>query len=145
MITISRNSILDAWRIEPTLTYCGFEERPRPAMRKALLDHLAEVQLCVDWLAAQDIAPRCTTRHYSSYFLKHAAEWSSRQYVSNGAFLAAVVILGIPYRPLPGSPNAVVAVQFKRRNRRLHGARGDQSLCYAEFRPLQVEHETADY
>ena len=135
---ITVNHILDAWRIEPTLTYAGFEASPRPAMRKALLAHLAEVQTCVDWLQAQDIAPRVTNRHYTSYFLKHAAEWSAGHYVSNGAFLAAVVILGIPYRPLPGSPNAVVAVRFKRRNRRLHGARGELRLSYAEFKPLQV-------
>jgi hypothetical protein len=117
---ITYNHILDAWRIEPTLTYCGFEINPRPAMRKALLDHLGEVQLCADWLAAQDIAPRITNRHYTSYFLKHAVEFATgdRIYVSNGAFLAAVVILGIPYRPLPGSLNAICAVQFKRRNRR---------------------------
>lgn len=64
---ITVNSILDAWRIEPTLTYAGFEAAPRPAMRKA-----------------------------------------------------------------------IVAVQFKRRNRRLHGARGEYWSSYAEFRPLQV-------
>lgn len=137
-MNITTDHILDLWRIEPTLTYSGFEDHPRPAMRKALLDHLAEVQTCVDWLQAQDIAPRITARHYSSYFLKHAAEWASGQYVSNGALLAAVVILGIPYRPLPSSLNAVVAVNFKRRNRRLHGEKGEQSLCYAEFKPLQV-------
>lgn len=137
---ITADHILDLWRIEPTLTYCGFEASPRPAMRKALLTHLGEVQLCTDWLQAQEIAERITGRHYTSYFLKHAVEFAAgdRIYVANGAFLAAVVILGIPYRPLPGSPNAVVAVQFKRRNRRLHGERGDQSLCYAEFKPLQV-------
>ena len=139
---ITTDHILDVWRIEPTLTYCGFEASPRPAMRKALLDHLGEVQLCADWLAAQEIALRITGRHYTSYFLKHAIEWANgdRIYVSNGAFLAAVVILGIPYRPLPsGSPNAVVAVQFKRRNRRLHGARGEYWSSYAEFRPLIEE------
>lgn len=137
---ITTDHILDAWRVEPTLTYCGFEDKPRTTMRKALLDHWGEVQLCADWLAAQDIAPRITGRHYTSYFLKHAVEFATGDhiYVANGAFLTAVVILGIPYRPLPGSPNAVVAVQFKRCNRRLHGERGERWGSYAEFKPLQV-------
>lgn len=46
----------------------------------------------------------------SSYGLKHRVEEWSGEYVCNGAFIAAVLYMGIPYRAYDDSPNIDVAI-----------------------------------
>lgn len=55
----------------------------------------AEVQASVDWLAT--LTPRKTaTDGPSSYGLKHIMERATGTYVTNGAFITAALLLGLP-------------------------------------------------
>jgi hypothetical protein len=141
-VKVKIDHLLDVWRIEPALCYGGFNQGDRTQLVSAI----SEVQLCYDWLQQQDIGQRVTANSHGSYYLKHAVEFSTMRrsmldylYVSNGAFLAAVIIAGVPYqRCNHRGPNALVAVKGSRRNRKLHGAKAEHSLCYAEYMPLSV-------
>lgn len=72
-----------------------------------------EFETCVDWLA------RCTLRKTvnlelgTSYGLKHQVERWAGRYVTNGAFIAAVIFLRIPFKCHPESPNIKVAISSK--------------------------------
>lgn len=135
---ITADTILDVWRIEPTLHYGGFAVNGDPGNRAELIRSLDEIQTCYDWLQCQVIAPKVTALSPSSYHLKHAVEFCVGTYVSNGAFLAAVIIAGVPYRRYWGELNAAVAVEASRRNRKLHGPKAAQSPDYAGFRPVTL-------
>ena len=139
---ITVNDILDSLIKEPTLAYGGFHRTPAEARstRGDLITHIDEIQMCVDWLAAQEIGQKVTDRSPSSYYLKHAAEFAASQYVSNGCLIVACIIMGVPYRRYADDhPNAACAVKRRRSNRLLHGAKGRQYLGYSEFKPLRVE------
>jgi hypothetical protein len=138
-MTITINDILDAIIKEPTLGYGGFHRTPAEARstRSDLVTHINEVQLCVDWLSAQDIGQKVTERSPSSYGLKHAVEFAAGQYVSNGTFILACIIIGVPYKRYGHShPNASCAVKRRRCNRKLHGDKANRAPFYAEFRPI---------
>jgi hypothetical protein len=139
---ITTNDILDALMKEPTLAYGGFHRTPAEASstRSDLLTHIAEVQLCYDWLQMQEIGKRITDRSPSSYYLKHAAEFAGGQYVSNGCLIVACIITGVLYQRYGDDhPNAACAVKRRRSNRLLHGAKGKQYLGYCKFKPLRVD------
>ncbi len=136
---ITVNNILDSLYKEPCLAYGGFHRTPADARptRGELVKALDEVQLCCDWLSAQDIGAKVTDRSPSSYGLKHAVEFAAGQYVSNGTFIVACIIMRVPYKRYGHShPNAGCAVKRRRCNRKLHGDKATQSPCYAEFRPI---------
>lgn len=130
---ITEKHIRFVFQTEPTLTYSGFATKPEDIEKgqNALLNHLAEVQTCFDWIILQRIGRRVSDTDHSSYVLKHAVEQSAG-YVSNGAFLAATVIAGIPYRRIPKSLNALVAIRGTRRK-----------PGYEKFVPLQPEASAA--
>ena len=121
-LIITTDHVLDAMRQEPTLTDAGFARRGKDleAGRKTLLGALAEIQMCYDWIAQQDIL-KIASRGRSSYALKHVVEAAARQvgvsdsYVSNGSFLCAALIAGVPYRRYVGAPNAVVGIKLSRK------------------------------
>ena len=139
---ITVNNILDSLIKEPTLAYGGFHPSPSEASatRGDLITHMDEIQMCVDWLAAQEIGKRITDRSPSSYYLKHAAEFAAGQYVSNGCLIVACIIMKVPYQRYGHDhPNAACAVKRHRRNRQLHGEKGKQYLGYCEFKPLHVD------
>ena len=50
---------------------------------------------------------------YNSYYLKHFVEKWSGKYISNGAFIAAVRFMGLPFRPIYGTPDVSVTVFLK--------------------------------
>jgi hypothetical protein len=136
---ITINNILDSLYKEPTLGYGGFHRTPAEARstRGDLITHLGEVQLCCDWLAAQDIGQKVTDRSPSSYGLKHAVEFAAGKYVSNGCFILACIIMKVPLRRYGHShPNAGCAVKRRRCNRKLHGDKANRAPFYAEFRPI---------
>lgn len=67
--------------------------------REDLKEQLRGFQLCCRWLA---LYRRRKTVNFSigtSWKLKHVVEAWAGEYVSNGAFIAAVIHLGIVYRP----------------------------------------------
>ena len=139
---ITTDNILDALHKEPTLGYGGFHATAAEAQphRGALITEISEVQLCVDWLSAQDIGQKVGPRSHSSYGLKHAVEYATgnKEYVSNGGFLVACIILGVPYKRFggPKNPNAMVAVKHHRRNQKLHKDTQLHSSGWADYKPL---------
>jgi hypothetical protein len=139
IMRITTNDILDALIKEPCLGYGGFHRTPAEASdtRGDLITHLDEVQICCDWLSAQEIGKRVTDHSPSSYGLKHAVEFAAGSYVSNGTFIVACIITGVPYRRYGHDhPNAGCAVKRRRCNRRLHGDKANRAPFYAEFKPI---------
>ena len=140
---ITTDNILDALHKEPKLGYGGFcatTEEAQSTHHDLMVTYISEVQLCVDWLSAQDIGKRVTDRSHSSYGLKHAVEYATgkKEYVSNGGFLVACIILGVPYKRCDlRSPNAMVAVNQHKRNHKLNADQGRGS-DWSGFRPLPI-------
>lgn len=58
-----------------------------------------EVDICKQWIATR-IEPRKMINHRrSSSTLAHDVEWSTGQYIPNGAFIQAAIELGFEYEP----------------------------------------------
>ena len=107
----------------PLLTYFGFGEFNRPAAttekgRNDLLAAIAEIDRARAWLRTQQ--PRLTLNpHRSSYGLKHIAERATGDYISNGAFIAAVLLEGWKVKRISEiSPNARLNISEKGLKRR---------------------------
>jgi hypothetical protein len=67
---------------------------------------LATIASAVEWLKGYQVVPRPTKLTRTSYGLKHVAE-EQIGYITNGAFLVAVLLVGIPIKVGEG-PNPVV-------------------------------------
>ena len=104
------------------LTEKGFSksksEEDQNKKRKDLEYRCEEFRLCCEWIKKFSYKPsekriNKMSQTYSSYYLKHLVEkWSSR-YISNGAFIAAVIYLNIPYRRIFGTPDISVTLFLK--------------------------------
>ncbi|KDN80480.1 hypothetical protein [Kitasatospora cheerisanensis] len=69
------------------------------AGREQLRGLLGEVQHCADYLHSRPWQTRLSSHSLHSYNLKHSAEnWGDFGYVSNGAMIAAALIVRIPIR-----------------------------------------------
>jgi hypothetical protein len=113
---------------EPELTDFGLgihEERRTPEEREAkfaedrqaLANNLEQFKVCVEWLHG-----RMHHERTGSYALKHAVENDLPEtYVSNGAFIAALIFWGIPYTKEPDWPNVFVQWRKWRRMCRERG------------------------
>lgn len=122
---------------EPMLTAFGLGVWKQRGMTRAAFDEafgkeraelftdrvLDEVQTCADWLALQRPI-KTLNRERTSYGLKHEVErWVDRtrkehQYISNGAFIAAALGLGLTFKQVGwGSPN--VYLNLSKRQLRL--------------------------
>lgn len=121
----------------PLLTYFGFGEyghpmQATPALRNKLLEPCAirEIQLCRIWLRYQ-VRTQRINKHISSYSLKHVVEGctrkgQSREYISNGAFIAAMIIDGWKaQRCAPTSPYAYFNISRSIRRPPLDDAIGE--------------------
>lgn len=103
----------------PRLTNHGFgiyrdpkdsaEDRSRKLEegRRALAGDAERVGKIVDWLNQNVKTIKSINTRQSSYGLKHLAE-DDIGYVTNGAFIAACLILNVPTRPAP--PNAYFGI-----------------------------------
>lgn len=81
--------------------------------REYLRNALGEVETCISWLLQCN---KSSTMHpVSSYGLKHRVERYYDTYVTNGAFIAAVLYLGIKYRIID-YPNIAVWISKKTPN-----------------------------
>lgn len=69
-------------------------ERERADLRR----NLGEVQAAAEWISRQERQSRLSKRSSSSYGLKHVMERETGTYVTNGAFIAAALIIGVPAR-----------------------------------------------
>lgn len=132
-----------ALEVEPLLTYGGFAKNEDEAKGgySELVDHISEVQMCYDWLIMQNIGQRVSHREHSSYLLKHAAEAFADSYVSNGAFLCAAIIAGVPYKRIRNTPNAFVAVRGRRHRKRSYSGWTYRQRSYDMFNPFPPDYK----
>jgi hypothetical protein len=128
MAAPTQEDLLRAIEKEPYLTNFGigiFEQHRKSKEerevefekeRENLRQNLREFQLCCEWLSTQQPIKTIDRKSRSSYGLKHVVEdyYDHKEYVSNGAFIAAVIHMGIPYKINPESPNVLVALSRKR-------------------------------
>jgi hypothetical protein len=62
------------------------------------------------WLSGRQFNKTVQRSSWNSYGLKEFVEREYGLYVPNGAFIAAVLYTGAPWRPFPGSPNILVGI-----------------------------------
>lgn len=62
------------------------------------------------WLSVRRFNRTVQRNSWSSYGLKEFVEREYGTYVPNGAFIAAVLYTGAPWRPFPDSPNVMVGI-----------------------------------
>jgi hypothetical protein len=101
----------DILKKEPTLTAMGIEGEK--TFHTDEMPDINQVQTCINWLNSIK-RTKTINKRSSSYGYKHEAERAYKTYVTNGAFIAAVIHLGIPYEKIPGTPNIFVALSQKR-------------------------------
>ena len=65
--------------------------------RKVLRDSVAAVAWVADWIADNMAIVKALNKRHSSYGLKHLAERHRGEYVSNGAFIAGAILVGLKY------------------------------------------------
>ena len=132
---VAESDIEHALETEPSLTHFGLgvylprrwklpvnerRERTKKLLaegRQQLLERAEEVQLCCDWLDLV-LQRKTINRKRSSYGYKHEVQRYFGQYVSNGAFIAALIIKGVPYKTHPDNPNVNAALSNKLPERR---------------------------
>ncbi len=105
-------------------------ERDREVLKK----EVRGFQLCCQWLALYRRRKTINLNLGTSYGLKHAVEQWSGEYLTNGAFIAAVIHLGISHLSRPESPNIKLAISRKL----VEGARTagpDKSKLVPGYRP----------
>lgn len=73
----------------------------------------AAVERTAKWIKENLTVIKAINSHYTSYGLKHRAEFDIG-YVTNGVFIAAAVIAGVPYKIYPRSPNVSFALSTKK-------------------------------
>jgi hypothetical protein len=86
--------------------------QPDIADSKALLlsEGFAAFVASCKWLSGRQFNKTVQRNAWSSYGLKEFVEREDGLYVSNGAFIAAVLYTGAPCRPLSDSPNLLVGI-----------------------------------
>jgi len=88
--------------------------------RKDLENRYDEFKLCCEWIEKFRFHPTekqfkkfVQVQTYNSYYLKHLVEKWSGKYISNGAFIAAVRFMELPFRPIYGTPDISVVIFLK--------------------------------
>lgn len=121
---ITKHDFLNAIKQEPNLGQTGICTEwylipiDRQEDRQYLKEHcFDQFKICIEWLRNCIIIKTVNTNH-TSYTAKHIAEHWAGSYVSNGAFIAAIIFLGIKYQRIGKySPNIWVALsecEFKK-------------------------------
>jgi hypothetical protein len=100
----AKHILQKALALLPTLTANGIETSASftVSRQEDLQKNLKQIALCADWLALQSRIKSVNSRH-SSYGYKHMVEgWTRAKgehaYISNGAFIAAAVGVGLVYK-----------------------------------------------
>lgn len=70
-----------------------------------------QIQACLDWLA--DVKATRTILRVSSYGLKHAVQRDCEQYITNGAFIVAALMVGFPMQRHIMSPDPRFGISKK--------------------------------
>lgn len=77
--------------------------------RAALLRSAEGCSLACEWLSRREKI-KTTNRRHNSYGYKHMVERAAGKYITNGAFIAAAIHLGFPYRIDADSPNVCFGI-----------------------------------
>jgi len=96
----------------PELTYNGIEwnkNNPRyKEHRVDLFESLDEIEKCIDWLDWNYVSSSRKKDETNSYALKHYVEKYYREYISNGAFVTAVMIKDLDHKTVEYNPNVFI-------------------------------------
>jgi len=96
----------------PELTYNGIERNQKNSRYKGqrvdLFQNLIEIEKCMDWLDRFYVPSSRTKDKTNSYVLKHYVEKYYREYISNGAFVTAIMMKGYDYKTLNNNPNVFI-------------------------------------
>lgn len=127
----TRDDLIKAFEAEPTLTDGGIDllssdyqkrlpQAERTKKLKAVRDDIKDsaqflrmFQVCCAWLSLCETRKAINPKIGTSYSLKHRVERYFGEYVTNGAFIAAVIHMEIPYRTFPDFPNVQVALSSR--------------------------------
>ena len=113
------NEVMDK---HPYLTSVGLQvHKPRSksqeeydtefqSYRQRLQNSLRQVQLCCEWISKCRQIKTVNRKIGSSYTLKHKVEKYFGEYIPAGAFVAAILYMGVPYKDYNDSPNIHVAL-----------------------------------
>ena len=92
----------------PKLTYNGIEwnqyDPKYKEQRVALYENLDEIVMCMDWLDSFYVPSNRKKDETNSYVLKHYVEKYFKQYISNGAFVAAYKMKNYDYKAEEDNP-----------------------------------------
>jgi hypothetical protein len=90
--------------------------------RKTLENRYEEFIISCEWIkkfrynpSEKEFKKYVQIQTYSSYYIKHLVEQWSDRCISNGAFIAAVRYLKIPYRRIYGTPDISVTIFLRRK------------------------------
>ncbi len=112
-----KHDIINFLNRNPELTYNGIERNknnPRyKEQRVALYESLDEIVKCMDWLDSFYVPSDRKKDETNSYILKHYVEKYFKQYISNGAFIAAYKMKNYNYRTEDDNPNIYIRLHPK--------------------------------
>ena len=101
----------------PELTYNGIErnqKNPRyKEQRVDLFQNLDEIDKCMEWLDRFYVSSSRNKDETNSYALKHYVEKYYREYISNGAFVTAVMMKNLNYNTVKDNPNVFIKLHAK--------------------------------
>ncbi len=81
--------------------------------RKYLEDSVKGFELCCDWLSNCQRMKAPNYKILNSFGLKEFVEKWAGQYISNGAFIAAVLSCGLPYKAYDSSVNIHIGISSR--------------------------------
>jgi len=119
MNKLNRNDLLQAVQKEPGLCALGLFSKGKISLfGAAKFEHEKEIlkgefdsfEICIMWLWQCKPLKRINRVIGSSYHLKDFVEKWSGIYISNGAFIAAAIHLGLPYKSDNDSVNLHIGI-----------------------------------
>ena len=121
-IKITLTEYLELLERHPNLTahglksekLCRIEKIDYQGYRNALKEQYDAFLKCCDWLSQCPLTKKISPKSPLSYDIREKLEAPLGCYISNGAFIAAVFYLGIPYAPTYSGTNIQVAISRRR-------------------------------
>jgi hypothetical protein len=102
--------------LEPSLTSKGVNDFTGSSANPIVPE---EVEAVMNWLTKSAVPAKTFNADFNSYYVKHRVEAHLRSlgngmYISNGAVIAALLIMGIEYKKCKNSPNVIPKLRRKR-------------------------------
>ncbi|MBM9622227.1 hypothetical protein ACFQ60_15290 [Streptomyces zhihengii] len=104
MPAITQSDLDQLMTAHPTLTSEGYGRSTlvpadkEPDLRADLASDLTSVQQAADWIGELGWTSATSDDSPSSYHLKHVMEEATGRYVTNGALIAAALLVGVPVK-----------------------------------------------